>query len=242
MQGCSHGLSSIRSIRLLNGRGRFRMPRMIVCRRAVIALLLWLATNLSHATAQDPEIIPGMPGESLPAGELPNLNSPILTRRGPDSDVASQDFDAVSADETAAPPDFGITGDWLGRRTALFDRGITFRTNVTQFYQGVVAGGLDQGFGYGLKLDYFSVLEGEKLLGWKGLYLNLHGETRTGQSINGQGSLLPANFALFFPQPTGTNTALTNFQFAQFLTDDIVATFGKINTPDGVNIHPFLGG
>ncbi|HTI49644.1 MAG TPA: carbohydrate porin [Planctomycetaceae bacterium] len=183
-----------------------------------------------------------MPGDSLPAGELPKLNSPYLSDRDPFSNAADETLKLESADGPAFP-DFGVTGDWRGNRTALFERGISFKTNVTQFYQGIATGGLDQGFDYGLKLDYFSILEGEKLLGWKGLYLNLHGETRTGQSINAaEGSLLPANFALYFPQPTGTSTALTNFQLAQYLTDDVVVTFGKINTPDGVNIHPFLGG
>jgi porin len=73
--------------------------------------------------------------------------------------------------------------------------------------------------------------------------VNLHGESRFGQSINGDvGSLVPANFALEFPTPVGSASALTNVQIEQFLGPDFVVTFGKLNAADGVNIHPFLGG
>ena len=89
-------------------------------------------------------------------------------------------------------------------RDALFDAGIDLRTNLSQFYQGVTSGGLRQTFPYGLKFDYFGTIEGEKLVGWEGLFVNLHGESRFGQSVNRDvGSLVPANFALEFPKPAG---------------------------------------
>ena len=89
-------------------------------------------------------------------------------------------------------------------RDALFDEGIDLRTNLSQFYQGVTGGGLRQAFPYGLKFDYFGTIEFEKLIGWEGLFVNLHGESRFGQSVNPYvGSMIPANFALEFPKPTG---------------------------------------
>ena len=107
----------------------------------------------------------------------------------------------------------------------------------------MTSGGLRQTFPYGLKFDYFGTIEGEKLLGWEGLFVNLHGESRFGQSVNRDvGSLVPANFALEFPKPAGSASALTNVQIEQFLGPDFVVTFGKLNAADGVNIHPFLGG
>ena len=122
-------------------------------------------------------------------------------------------------------------------------QGIDLRTNLSQFYQGVTSGGLRQTFPYGLKFDYFGTIEGEKLLGWDGLFVNLHAESRFGQSINRDvGSLIPANFALEFPKPVGSASALTNVQIEQFLGPDFVVTCGKLNAADGVNIHPFLGG
>ena len=109
-------------------------------------------------------------------------------------------------------------GDWFGARDALFDEGIDLRTNLSQFYQGVTSGGLRQTFPYGLKFDYFGTIEVEKLVGWEGLFVNLHGESRFGQSVNRDvGSLVPANFALEFPKPTGSASALTNMQIEQFL-------------------------
>ena len=107
----------------------------------------------------------------------------------------------------------------------------------------MTSGGLRQTFPYGLKFDYFGTIEAEKLFGWEGLFVNLHGESRFGQSVNRDvGSLIPANFALEFPKPTGSASALTNMQIEQFLGPDFVVTFGKLNAADGVNIHPFLGG
>ena len=107
----------------------------------------------------------------------------------------------------------------------------------------MTSGGLRQTFPYGLKFDYFGTIEFEKLFGWEGLFVNLHGESRFGQSVNPYvGSMIPANFALEFPKPTGSASALTNMQIEQFLGPDFVVTFGKLNAADGVNIHPFLGG
>ena len=107
----------------------------------------------------------------------------------------------------------------------------------------MTSGGLRQTFPYGLKFDYFGTIEAEKLLGWEGLFVNLHGESRFGESINRDvGSLVPANFALEFPKPVGSASALTNMQVEQFLGPNFVVTFGKLNAADGVNIHPFLGG
>ena len=148
-----------------------------------------------------------------------------------------------SGDTELARPPFGLTGDWLGKRDFLLDAGVDFRTNVTQFYQGIPTGGLQQDFDYGLKLDYFGTIKTEKLFGWNGGFINLHGESRFGESINRRtGAVLPSNFALEFPQATGDATALTNVQFEQFFGENFAVTFGKLNTADGVNIHPFLGG
>ena len=190
--------------------------------------------------AQSPVIIPGLPGASLQAGARPALNA------WPYSDLPGE-RSATPTDTTESLPPvaspFGVTGDWFGARDVLFDEGIDLRTNLSQFYQGVTSGGLRQTFPYGLKFDYFGTIEGEKLFGWEGLFVNLHGESRFGQSINRDvGSMVPANFALEFPKPAGSASALTNVQIEQFLGPDIVVTFGKLNAADGVNIHPFLGG
>jgi porin len=206
----------------------------------VAKVLGLLILSAARADAQSPVIIPGLPGASLQSGARPALTA------WPYSDLPGGSLatpaDSPDYPEPALPP-FGITGDWLGARELLFDSGIDLRTNLSQFYQGVTTGGLRQTFSYGLKFDYFGTIEGEKLVGWEGLFVNLHGESRFGQSINRDaGSLVPANFALEFPKPVGSASALTNMQIEQFLGPDFAVTFGKLNAADGVNIHPFLGG
>ena len=213
-------------------------------RRGWVALVLGvlglLILSATQAGAQDPVIIPGLPGAGLQAGARPAPTA------WPYSDLpgwtAATSTDEIESPPPAAPP-YGLTRNWFGGRDALFDEGIDLRTNLSQFYQGVTGGGLRQSFPYGLKFDYFGTIEAEKLFGWEGLFVNLHGESRFGESINRDvGSLVPANFALEFPKPVGSASALTNMQIEQFLGPDFVVTFGKLNAADGVNIHPFLGG
>jgi porin len=220
----------------MNRVGRRTRGRVALAAGASALLIL----SAARAVAQVPVIIPGLAGASVQSGARPALSA------WPYSDLPGGSS-ATPPDETnvrppTAPP-FGVTGDWLGARDVLFDQGIDLRTNLSQFYQGVTSGGLRQSFPYGLKFDYFGTIEGEKLFGWEGLFVNLHGESRFGQSINQSvGSLVPANFALEFPKAVGSASALTNVQIEQFLGPDFVVTFGKLNAADGVNIHPFLGG
>jgi porin len=209
-----------------------------------------------HAQDHHTVIIPGLPGAGLQAGarpaptawpysDLPRVKAatPTDTAEAPTDETATPTDTTEGPPPAAPPPPYGLTGDWFGARDALFDKGIDLRTNLSQFYQGVTDGGLRQTFNYGLKFDYFGTIEAEKLLGWEGLFINLHGESRFGESINRDvGSLVPANFALEFPEPTGSASALTNMQIEQFLGPAFVVTFGKLNAADGVNIHPFLGG
>ncbi len=209
-------------------------------RLILVSVLTYFAVLVAPVQGQEPEILKGMPGASLSAG----------------SDYASSDalppdvIDPHAVEGEALPPSapptasgFGATGDWLGVRSSLLENGINFRTNFTQFYQGVTSGGLEQKFNYAPKFDYFAIVEMEKLLGLKGMIVNLHGESRFGQTVNRlDGALLPSNFASQFPSGQGQASALTNMQIQQFLSENFVVSFGKINTADGMNIHPFMGG
>ena len=126
-----------------------------------------------------------------------------------------------------------LSGDWLGGRSALRDRGLTLDVSTTQFYQGVTTGGLERAFPYGGRNDYFLNLDGEQFGLWKGFHVTLHGETRYGQSTNLlTGALSPTNLLLSVPQEDGAVTALTGVQFFQHLTDDFLVYAGKVNTLD----------
>jgi porin len=128
-----------------------------------------------------------------------------------------------------------MTGDWGGARTWLSENGIIVDVQATQFYQGVVDGALDYGGKYGLKVDYFLTLLGEKLGLWKGFNVIMHGETRQGQDVNDQTGISPANANLLAPTEDDV-TALTGLILTQRLPDEWLLMAGKLNAWDFVDI------
>lgn len=191
---------------------------------------LLLAVAPRAGLAQFPDVIPGLPGVDVPAGQIAEADPRVLV-------------DLFPTETEPPPPAFGVSGDWFGFRSALVDDGVQLKTNFTQFGQGVASGGLRESFRYGLKFDYFGIIDGEKLIGLDGFLINLHGESRFGEStLFDDGDVLPANFALLFPKETGSASALTNLQFLQFLNAEWVVSVGKINTVDAENIRLLMGG
>jgi porin len=205
----------------------------------IVAALLAVAALQSPARAQLPSDLQEGPPAGLksPLGDessettancLPHLNS--LAESPPEDPFAG------SLCERSV-----LTGDWLGRRSRLEESGITLDVSTTQFYQGVTAGGLEQGFRYGGRNDYFLNLDGEKLGLWNGASVTLHGETRYGDSVNSlAGTLSAPNLLLALPQRDGTVTALTGVTFTQDLTDELIVYGGKFNTFDDVE-QPLTG-
>lgn len=143
----------------------------------------------------------------------------------------------------AAPPQqTTLLGDAMGVRSALGQHGIKFDASSTMFYQGVTHGGREEAFQFGGRNDYYLTVDGEKAGLWKGFIAELHGETRYGESVNGQtGTLSPPNAALLFPVPDETVTALTQVKFTQFLSENFAVFAGKINIVD-TYMHPFAAG
>lgn len=126
-----------------------------------------------------------------------------------------------------------LTGDWFGARARLEDRGITLDVSSTQFYQGVTSGGLERTFAFGGRNDYFLHLNGEKLGLWMGILIDLHGETRYGESANfSTGALSPVNEFLLVPGADGTVSGLTAFKLTQFISENTLLFAGKINLMD----------
>ncbi|MEZ6140822.1 MAG: carbohydrate porin [Zavarzinella sp.] len=126
-----------------------------------------------------------------------------------------------------------LTGDWWGQRSALADQGLTFDLFATQFYQGITSGGQEQTWEYGGKLDYLFNVDAGKLGIMQGLFINLHGETRYGRSINEiDGLLAPGNIPLNFPEADENITSLTGFKITQALSENFALYLGKINTLD----------
>lgn len=137
-----------------------------------------------------------------------------------------------------------LGGDLLGARSGLAESGLTFEAIGTQFYQGVADGGQNRDWAYGGKFDYLLNVDGQKAGLWQGLLINLHGESRLGDSVNGfDGLLTPSNIAMNFPKAEGNLSALTGVKITQVLSPNFAVYGGKINTLDEypLRFSPQLG-
>lgn len=127
-----------------------------------------------------------------------------------------------------------LTGDWLGARSNLANTGVTFFGDLTQYYQGVAAGGLARQFESGDRGDYLLDLDSEKMGLWEGGRFDFRGETRLGTDCNGiDGSFAPSNFAMALPLPNRNLTTLTGLQYTQDFSENVSVFFGKLNLLDG---------
>ena len=127
-------------------------------------------------------------------------------------------------------------------RTALGENGIALNISTTQFYQGVASGGLQQSFDYAGRNDYYLNVDGQQAGLWQGFFVTLHGETRYGDTINGEtGAIMPVNLGAAIPVPTGSVTALTAVKFTQALSENFITFAGKINMLDELK-QPYAAG
>jgi porin len=156
----------------------------------------------------------------------------------------------VFAQDAASAPGFGgpwdsrtkLTGDWGGLRDDLRDHGITFDISSTIYYQGTVAGGLEDSSAIGGRSDYILNVDGQKAGLWPGFFVRLHGEDVYGDSVNlFTGGIVPVNIGRAHPVFSGTAGALTELKFTQALSENFVLYAGKINTIDNVQ-QPFMPG
>jgi porin len=135
-----------------------------------------------------------------------------------------------------------LTGDWGGVREELRDHGITLDISATEYYQGTASGGVHEGFEFGGRADYLLNIDGQKAGLWQGLYVNLHGETVYGDSVNlFTGAIVPVDIGRAHPVFFGNETALTAVKFTQVLSENLTLYGGRINTIDNVQ-QPFMPG
>ena len=169
-------------------------------------------------------------------------DQPAVSQPTPAETVLNCDACQEAGPAPAVPTFPGITGDWFGARTTLAEHGLGFRGDFTQYYRGLASGGVDKGNTYGGKINYFVDLDGEKAGLWRGFFVNLHAETRFGESGNTTtGTLLPTNTQMRFPTDAGTHTDITGLKFTQALSESFVVFAGKLNTLDLDNLR-FAGG
>tara|TARA_R110002049_G_scaffold305056_3_gene501073 strand:+ start:14442 stop:15734 length:1293 start_codon:yes stop_codon:yes gene_type:complete len=127
-----------------------------------------------------------------------------------------------------------LLGDYLGKRSALAACGISYEGDVTQYFQGVTSGGLDQQFRYGLHQDSIYTFDMDKIAGAQGLFVKMRVESQYGDFVNGDtGAILPSNTTGMTPNFEGDTTAITNFTLTQFLSPTFAVFAGKLDTLDG---------
>src|SRR5206468_8505300 len=93
---------------------------------------------------------------------LTDKSKAIVQETEPGRTVDAADETTVQTPAAPTAPPFGgslferpkLTGDWLGLRESLRDRGITLDVSTTGYYQGVTTGGLQDGFNFGGRADY----------------------------------------------------------------------------------------
>src|ERR1700736_3102827 len=211
---------------------------MFTCGRLVLVALCLTWTGAIRVFAQSSNPPSSQSG-------LDNAGNPEAGDQPADGEAG----DSFSGPALPPPPVGGpwssrpkLTGDWLGLREQLRDNGLTFDISSTQYYQGTASGGLQDRFRFGGRDDYIVNVDGQKAGLWQGLFINLHGETVYGDSVNADtGAVVPVNIGRAHPVFFGTETALTAVKFTQALSENFIVFAGKINTIDNVQ-QPFMPG
>jgi porin len=124
-----------------------------------------------------------------------------------------------------------LTGDWGGVRQKLMDKGVRFNLNLTQTYQGNVAGGtINRGYYQG-GVRYELGLDTHYMGLWPGGMLMMRGETRYGKSDNFHtGSLMPVNTDSLYPVPEQDSTCLTELYYMQFVAPQLGFLAGRMSS------------
>ena len=103
-----------------------------------------------------------------------------------------------------------LLGNPGGVRDSLVDHGFYFDAGVTQFMQGNMSGGKDDGSArFNGSADYWLMFDSGKADLWSGGAVFLHAESswQANDSVNPDtGSLLPANFDATMPTPAESET------------------------------------
>jgi len=130
-----------------------------------------------------------------------------------------------------------LTGDWWGMRSDLSKHGIDIDLRLSQYYQDVTSGGVDQNSEYGGTMDYRLNIDGHKLGLWQGFSVNMHARTRFGQDVNADaGALVLQNTGMLMPSSGdyhGTDiTGLTASQSFKLFDVPASLTLGKLDVID----------
>jgi porin len=142
-----------------------------------------------------------------------------------------------------------MTGDWGGDRLRLKEEGLEIDLSLTQFYQGVAAGGIRRSSEYNgvFKID-FKLDLGKMRAGWKYWSAQVQSETRFGgPALGGTGTISAVNTAAIVPGSNGGVVSVTAVNLTRLIPKDLakgdlfVVSFGRYNLLDLAEEH-FFGG
>ena len=138
---------------------------------------------------------------------------------------------------TRAPSSNGATSPATGggARTAIAeDNGLQFEVDVNQYYLGIWDGGRDESWDYNGSSDYRIKFDSSKSGLWEGGFLEIHGETYWGRSVNQiTGAVIPVNTDPALSLPAGNGTYLPHVTYTQFLAENFAVFLGKLDTTVG---------
>jgi porin len=129
-----------------------------------------------------------------------------------------------------------------GPKALLRRYGVDADVWVTQFFQGIAAGGNNGVSRYGGKVDGFLKIDAEKLGLWRGLRISAQYEHYFGLNINNKDfALVPVNAAQAFIANDNYHSALS-LVVTQQLSQQLSLSVGKFNTMTLAAQTPLIGG
>ncbi|HKV35911.1 MAG TPA: carbohydrate porin [Pyrinomonadaceae bacterium] len=155
---------------------------------------------------------------------------------------------------TPAPePDFWtqqeLTGDWGGTRSRWKEKGIELEFKLSNFFQGVASGGLEEGSEYNGKFEFTMKFDLGKVAGWKYWSSEIKAEARWGGPLlGGVGSINPVNTAAIVPGAAGEVISVTAVNLTRIIPKDLAkgdlfaVSFGRFNLLDLIDEDFFGGG
>jgi porin len=210
----------------------------------VIGSILFASPLLwgSVAHGQDPK--PSPPSSTVATNAKPADETAKTTTAAP----------AQKPDPSPSPkPDFWhreqMTGDWDGDRERVKNEGFEIELKLTQFYQGVAAGGLRRSSEYnGVFQTNFKLDFGKMSPSWKFWSAQIQSETRFGgPPVGGTGGINPVNTAAIVPAANGGVVSITAANVTRLIPrnlakgDLFAVSFGRFNLLDLLDEDFFAG-
>ena len=136
-----------------------------------------------------------------------------------------------------------LLGDWGGSRKELAEKGILVDLGLSQVFQGNAHGGKNtkDAAEYSGSVDLTLKFDTARMGLWPGGLLTLRAETWFGHGMHDNvGSIIAANADNLFPVPGESGkTTLSEYYFAQALSEQFVLVFGKVDPTRSMDQNAF---